>query len=138
MIAGDGPRKARLQEQIERGGLSGVVQLLGYCDDVLTVLEALDVFVLSSRREGLPNVVLEAMAAQTPVVATRIAGVPKVLTDQVDGLLIEPENLESLIAGLSRCLADAELRHRLGQAGREDGGPVAKFPSSHGSAAGDL
>jgi glycosyltransferase involved in cell wall biosynthesis len=119
VIAGDGPRKAQLQEQIDQRHLGDSVRLLGFCHDVRPVLEALDLFVLSSRREGLPNVVLEALAAETPVLATRIAGVPKVITDDVDGLLIEPENIDALVAGLKRCLADAELRRRLAAAGRQ-------------------
>jgi glycosyltransferase involved in cell wall biosynthesis len=62
VIAGDGPLRNALEQQIARRNLKDVVQLLGFCEDVPAMLEALDVFALSSRREGLPNVVLEAMA----------------------------------------------------------------------------
>jgi glycosyltransferase involved in cell wall biosynthesis len=119
VVAGDGPCREALQRQIERSGLSMFVRLLGFRDDVVSVLEALDVFVLSSRREGLPNVVLEAMATEVPVVATRVAGVPHVLTDGRDGLLAEPDDVDSLLAAVRRSLDDASLRDRLAPAGRD-------------------
>lgn len=119
VIAGDGPRRSALQEQIDRHHLGDSVRLLGFCDDVRSMLEAVDVFVLSSRREGLPNVVLEAMAMEVPVVSTRVAGVPRVLTDGVNGVLAETDDLGSLTAALRRALSDAELRRGIVQAGRE-------------------
>ncbi len=119
VIAGEGPRRAALEEQIRRSGLGECVQLLGFCEDVLSVLEALDVFVLSSRREGLPNVVLEAMSAEVPVVATRVAGVPSAITDEVSGLLTPPEDVTLLSAAIGRCLGDVGLRARLAAAGRD-------------------
>ncbi len=118
-IAGEGPSRAALEEQIKHRGLSDTVQLLGMCQDIRPVLEAADLFVLSSLREGLPNVVLEAMAMETPVVATRVAGVPHVITDEHNGLLADTESVESLVTAIRRCLSDAELRSRLARAGRE-------------------
>lgn len=119
VIAGDGPRRETLQQQIDQLGLGSSIRLLGFCEDVRTVLEALDLFVLSSRREGLPNVVLEAMAMDVPVVSTKVAGVPRVLTDGVNGLLAETDNVENLTAALQRGLCDANLRVSIAQAGRE-------------------
>jgi glycosyltransferase involved in cell wall biosynthesis len=78
----------------------------------------MDVFALSSLREGLPNVVLEAMALETPVVATRVAGVPRLVHDGETGLLVEPGDLDQLAGALARLLADAALRARLARAGR--------------------
>lgn len=80
--------------------------------------EAMDVFVLSSLREGLPNVLLEAMALEVPVVATRIAGIPRVISDGCNGLVVEPGQTEPLAAALGRLVRDAELRARLAIEGR--------------------
>jgi glycosyltransferase involved in cell wall biosynthesis len=119
VIAGEGPSRAALEQQINSAGLSDGVLLLGMCEDVRTLLEAVDVFVLSSRREGLPNVVLEAMAMEVPVVATRVAGVPHVIADGVNGLLAQTESVESLVTAIERCLSDAGLRKALAQAARD-------------------
>jgi glycosyltransferase involved in cell wall biosynthesis len=79
----------------------------------------MDVFALSSLREGLPNVLLEAMALEVPCVATRIAGVPRLIEDEKNGLLVEPGDLEGLTRSLDRLLSDSALRDRLRRSGRE-------------------
>jgi glycosyltransferase involved in cell wall biosynthesis len=78
---------------------------------------AMDVFVLPSRREGLPNVVLEASAAALPVVTTRATGCPDAVVEGTTGLLVEPDDADGLVAAL-RALGDADLRARMGVAGR--------------------
>ena len=78
----------------------------------------MDVFALSSIREGLPNVVLEAMAMGVPVVATRIAGVPRLIEHEQNGMMVDAGDSEQLGSTLSRLLADGGLRDRLGEAGR--------------------
>ena len=70
-------------------GIQDHVTLPGWQSDVRGYFEAMDVFALSSRREGLPNVLLEAMALEVPVVATRIAGIPRLIRDEENGLLVE-------------------------------------------------
>src|SRR5262249_19681299 len=80
--------------------------------------EAMDLFALSSLREGLPNVLLEAMALETPVVATRIAGIPRLIRDGENGLLVEPGDEDSLTRGLTRLLGDPGLGARFSRAGR--------------------
>jgi glycosyltransferase involved in cell wall biosynthesis len=84
--------------------------------DVLELLCAFDVFALSSRFEGLPIAMLEAMAAHVPPVATRVGGIPEVVTDGRDGLLVEPGDPESLAAAAARLLDDSLLRQELGDA----------------------
>jgi glycosyltransferase involved in cell wall biosynthesis len=118
-IAGDGDDQARLTGLIADLGLSDRVRLLGYRSDARQLYEAFDVFALSSYREGLPNVVLEAMALETPVVATAIAGVPRVISDQQNGLLVPAGDVAALAGALGRVLGDVVLAQRLSQAGRQ-------------------
>src|SRR5262249_32269691 len=79
---------------------------------------AMDVFVLSSLREGLPNVVLEALATRVPVVATKVAGVPAIIQHEYNGLLVAPNQIDELAFAIERLAKDSNLRQRLADAGR--------------------
>jgi glycosyltransferase involved in cell wall biosynthesis len=118
-IAGDGSARADLERLIDELGCRDYVRLLGHVSDPKLFYEAMDVYALSSYREGLPNVVLEAMAMEVPVVATRIAGLPTLVEDGVSGLLIPPQNGGELTAALSRVITDRKLAADLGAAGRQ-------------------
>jgi glycosyltransferase involved in cell wall biosynthesis len=118
LIVGEGEEGPRLSALIAELGLAERARLLGYRADVRDLYQALDVFALSSYREGLPNVLLEAMALEVPVVATAIAGIPRLIAAGENGLLVEPGAAGSLAAALTRLLDDAALRDRLGQAAR--------------------
>jgi glycosyltransferase involved in cell wall biosynthesis len=118
LIAGDGDAGTGLQRLADMLGMTDRVRLLGYVSDPRPLYEAADVFVLSSLREGLPNVVLEAMSLGVPVVATRIAGVPRLVRDGLTGVLVEPGSADALAAGLSRVLGDPHGRAALAAAGR--------------------
>jgi glycosyltransferase involved in cell wall biosynthesis len=117
-IAGEGKERPALEALVGQLGLRERVRLMGYRGDPRPLYEALDVFALSSRREGLPNVLLEALSMELPAAATRIAGVPRLVRHEENGLLVEPGSAEGLAAALARLLRDADLRRRLGQAGR--------------------
>src|SRR5262249_34847838 len=117
-IIGTGDRRTALEKLVGELGLADRVRLLGYRSDTIDLYHAMDVFVLSSLREGLPNVVLEAMALEVPVLVTRIAGVPRLVRENVEGLLVEPGNEDEMTSGLRRMLTDAELRARLAAAAR--------------------
>jgi glycosyltransferase involved in cell wall biosynthesis len=119
VIAGDGEERPRLERLIDELGLRDRVRLLGFCADPRDVYEALDLFVLSSLREGLPNVLLEAMALAVPVVSTNIAGIPRLIQDDANGLLVSAERLEELTGALARLAGNPALRTRLGEAGRQ-------------------
>jgi glycosyltransferase involved in cell wall biosynthesis len=119
VIAGEGEQRPALEALITQSRCADRIRLLGYCADPRPLYEALDVFALSSVREGLPNVLLEAMALEVPVVATRIAGVPRLLRDSENGLLVEPGSVPELARGLERLLRDATLRERLRAAARQ-------------------
>jgi glycosyltransferase involved in cell wall biosynthesis len=118
VIVGEGPDRPQLEDEIESLGLAGAVRLAGERGDVQEVLAGADVFVLTSRSEGMPVSVLEAMAAGLPVVASRVGGVPEQVADGETGLLVEPGDASGLAAALERLLRDGALRRRLGTAGR--------------------
>jgi glycosyltransferase involved in cell wall biosynthesis len=117
VLVGEGDQRGELEGLIARLGHESRVRLVGHRSDLPDWYEAMDAFALSSLREGLPNVLLEAMALETPVVATCIAGVPRLVRDGENGLLVEPGAAEPLAAALARLLADPALRGRLGRAG---------------------
>jgi glycosyltransferase involved in cell wall biosynthesis len=117
-IAGDGDQKEPLQALIAELGCQERVRLLGFVADTKALYQALDVFALSSYREGLPNVLLEAMALEVPVVATRVAGVPRLVRHEENGLLVEAGVGTELTDALARLAKDAALRDRLVRAGR--------------------
>lgn len=100
LIVGHGPLRASLQRQVDEAGLNGTVRFLGELPDVLPDLQASDVFVLPSRSEGLPNALLQAMAAGLPCVATRVGGVSELIEDRVNGRLVAPEQVEELAEAL--------------------------------------
>jgi glycosyltransferase involved in cell wall biosynthesis len=117
-IAGQGDEESQLRALTQELGIGERVKLLGYRSDTRELYQAMDVYALSSRREGLPNVLLEAMALEVPVVATRIAGVPLLVEDGKNGLLIEPGDEAALVEVLALMLRDEGRRTRLGKAGR--------------------
>jgi glycosyltransferase involved in cell wall biosynthesis len=118
VIIGEGDQRGPLQTLIDELGQQDRIRLAGYHSDLAGWYEAMDVYALSSLREGLPNVLLEAMALEVPVVATRIAGVPRLVRDGENGLLIEPGSLDELTAALGRFLREPSLRERYRTAGR--------------------
>ena len=117
-IVGDGPQRPELDEQVAALGRGEGVRLLGTRDDVPALLAEAGVFVLSSRSECLPMSVIEAMAAGLPVVATAVGGVPELVEDERTGILVPPGDARALAAALTRLASDADLRRRMGEAGR--------------------
>lgn len=119
LVVGDGELRGRLEEMRDSLGLSRQVVFAGTRSDVSAILRSCDIFVLPSKREGLPMVVLEAMASGVPVVATTAGGIDEVITDQKNGLLVPTENPESLAQALESLLDDSATARRLGNSGRE-------------------
>lgn len=112
-FAGDGELMPQVRARVEAAGLAGVVRLLGWREDVPDLLHAMDALLLPSRFEGLPRVVLQAMAAGRPVVATAVDGTPEVIEDGVTGLLAAPGEHERLAAHLVRLSGNEPLRREL-------------------------
>lgn len=118
VIAGEGHLKEQLQQQIDESGLQDRIQLAGFLSDPRSLYRSIDVFVLSSLREGLPNVVLEAMASARAVLTTRCNGIPRLVTNGENGIVIDCDSVQQLHSGLQTLLKDSTLRADLANAGR--------------------
>lgn len=120
-IAGDGPQLVALQAMAREYGLSDRIQFLGWQtpEQLREQYAFANLFLFPSRHEGMPNVVLEAMARGLPVVATRIAGNEELVADGKTGILVPPEDMGALRESLRKILVDADARERLGLAARE-------------------
>jgi glycosyltransferase involved in cell wall biosynthesis len=119
-IAGNGEHREALERKVEELGLGTAVAFLGTCDAarVRTLLRGAAALVVPSIYEGMPLVVLEAMEAGVPVVASRVSGIPEVVVDGGTGWLVPPEDPAVLAGALAEVLADPEEARRRGEAGR--------------------
>lgn len=117
VVIGEGHTVGELVERAEAAGVGEALRLPGHRDDARELLDAADVFVLPSLHEGMPLVLLEAMAAGVPVVATRVVGTTEVVQDGVTGLLVPPADPGALAVALEKVLEDPTLRASLAQAG---------------------
>lgn len=118
LLVGSGPLLEDVSREAQRLNLNGQVVLTGFREDAASLIGAADVFVLASVHEGLPVSLLEAMALARPVVATRVGGIPELISDETTGVLVNPTDERSLAAELISLLGDPERRHRLGESGR--------------------
>jgi glycosyltransferase involved in cell wall biosynthesis len=118
VLLGDGPERSRLERLAQEYGLGERTRFLGAGEreDVLRLSRAADAVVLSSTWENLPHTVVEALSVGTPVVATAVGGVPEVVEDGVNGLLVPPGDVEALAEALRRLVEEAGLRDRLAAA----------------------
>ena len=117
LIVGDGSLKGSLEQQASDLGLAKDVLFLGWRSDIPAVLGLFDIFVLSSFEEGLPMVILEAMAAAKPVIATAVGSIPDVVSSET-GFLVPRRDPERLAGALQTLVLDAARRQTLGRAGR--------------------
>lgn len=118
VIVGQGTLRPMLEAEATALGLTGRVTFTGVRLDMPDVLRACDIFVLSSTWEGLPMVILEAMAAGCAIVSTAVGGVPTAVSDGANGLLVPPRDPEALAAGIHRVASDPALRQRFAAAGQ--------------------
>ena len=120
-LVGDGPERGRLEEQARRLGVGDAVRFAGAVgqDRIASHYERADVFCLASFAEGVPTVLMEAMAMELPVVATNVNGVAELVEHERSGLLVAPGRPDQVAAALERLAADPDLRASFGSAGRE-------------------
>jgi glycosyltransferase involved in cell wall biosynthesis len=120
-LVGDGPLRESLEREAHARGLDTRVVFEGWLnqEQVQEVYEKTDVFALASFAEGVPVVLMEAMAREIPSVATFVNGIPQLIRHEVDGLLVAPSDAEQLSSAIARLIDDTALRHRLGEAGRQ-------------------
>jgi glycosyltransferase involved in cell wall biosynthesis len=119
VIVGEGELRDALQRHIRDLHIEKHVLLAGFRPDILSVLQAFDIFVMSSITEGLGTSLLDAMACAKPIVATTAGGIPEVIRDGLSGLLVPPRDPAGMAQAITRLLQDAELRERMGAAGLE-------------------
>ena len=127
---GQGPLEEEMRALAVRLGLGERVRLLGYCEDAVRVMSAFDVFTLSSRHEGLPVSLMEALALGLPVVATAVGGIPEAVTDGVEGLLVPPDDPAALAAGWLALAADPKRRGAMAAAARARGDELGIGPAA--------
>lgn len=111
LLVGDGPMRDELERRVAELDLGASIRFLGYREDVRAVLWAADVAVVPSRDEGLGLAAIEAMACGLPVVATRVGGLPELVRDGENGLLVEPEDPDALSAGIRQLLDSSQTAY---------------------------
>lgn len=125
LLLGDGPERARIEADVRARGLGGDVDFLGEQLDVAATLRRAHVFLLPSETESFGLAALEALASGVPVVASRAGGLPEVVREGEDGLLLPVGDVEAMAAAVARILDDASLRRRLSGSARA--GAVSRF-----------
>jgi len=118
LIAGDGPLRAELEKLAYELGVSSDTEFMGVLDDIPTFLNKLDIFVLSSIQEGIPLGLLEAMAAGKPIVATKVGGIPEVVDNGSDGILVAAANVAELNEAIVSLIQDERKRKEMGRNAR--------------------
>lgn len=118
LFVGEGPGRGRIQTAIAEQGLEDFFILTGHRTDIPEILALTDVGVICSSAEGVPQFLLQTLAMAKPVVATRVGGIPEIVTAGVDGRLIPPEDPGALAEALLELLGDPQQCLRLGSAGR--------------------
>jgi glycosyltransferase involved in cell wall biosynthesis len=119
ILVGDGEQRSSFEKQAQDLGVIRNFLFLGRRSDIPDILASCDIAVLPSRAEGLPNAVLEYMAAGLPVIASRVGGNPELVKDGVTGILVPSEDSAALSAALLKLLAEPSTAQRLAQAGHE-------------------
>jgi glycosyltransferase involved in cell wall biosynthesis len=120
LVVGDGEMGSAIRASVRKRGLMERVTFTGWRYDLPRIYADLDVLVSCSKNEGLPFTIIEAMAARCPVVATRVGGVPDLVTDEVTGLLVPPVQADPIVTAIVRLLGDAGLARALARSAAAD------------------
>ena len=119
LLIGIGPEQGKLERLCDDLGIREHVIFCGYRDDMVNIYNSLDLVVQSSSTEGMPNVILESLLMETPVVATSVGGTSEIIQHKQTGLLIESENLQQLVGGISDFIARPEMHSEMSTKGRK-------------------
>jgi len=119
IMIGDGKQRKKLENLIKKYKLEDTVFLLGQIPEASKYLKAFDVFVLPSLKEGFPWVILEAMAAEVPLVATKVGAIPEIINDNENGFLVEPGNGENLAKKIRELIESPELQKQFALSAKE-------------------
>lgn len=130
VIIGEGPERERLEAKIIRfhpmdfdaknGDVKNKIILAGKIDNASELLKAFDIYICSSVKEGFPYSILEAMAAERPIVTTNVGGIPDMITDEQNGLLVEPEKSRAMAARINWLLTEPGLKEKLAERAKHD------------------
>ena len=118
VIIGDGELRAPILQRLQDAGISAQAWLPGSHDQVPAIMQAMDIFVLPSRNEGISNTILEAMASGLPIVATRVGGNPELVVENETGVLVPPDDPTALASALLKYVNNPDQRSTQGRAGR--------------------
>ena len=113
LLVGDGPLKQELEEKAIKMGLDGIVIFPGFRDDIIDIINCLDIFVISSYHEGIPMVLLEAMALKKAIVSTDVGGVSEIIEKDISGLLVNSGDALALAEACIKALDDDKIRNNL-------------------------
>lgn len=118
VYVGKGDMEQALKQQAMKMGVSNKIKYLGWRDDVHEIIPVFDLFALPSLNEGMGRVLVEAMAAGKPVVASNVGGIPDLVHHRQNGFLVEPSDVNGLSAAIEKLLADENLRREMGKRGQ--------------------
>ena len=113
LIVGDGPERKKLENLVSKLDAKDYVYFTGFQNDPISLLREFDLYILSSIHEGIPTVVLEAMALEVPVVATNVGGLPEIIENNLSGLLVEPNNKDKIAKSSVKIIKSEELRDKI-------------------------
>jgi glycosyltransferase involved in cell wall biosynthesis len=119
LLVGDGSLKEKITKQIQQLGLTKLVNITGFRNDVPTLLKAMDIFVMTSLWEGLSRSLIEAMYAKLPIVATDVGGTSDAVQHQITGLLVKPKNIEEIKRAIIEFIDNPEKANLLSQEGHK-------------------
>jgi glycosyltransferase involved in cell wall biosynthesis len=115
LFVGEGPRRDLISQEIKRTGMEDFFLMTGHRDDLPEILSISDIGIISSQAEGVPQFLLQAMAMAKPMVSTSVGGIPEIIEDGVNGLLIPPEDPQALADAVLRLLDDRTLAGQIGK-----------------------
>jgi glycosyltransferase involved in cell wall biosynthesis len=119
LIVGEGSLVKRLREQAKEKKVYDSIIFAGRRRDIPDILSCIDVFVMPSIAEGLPNALLEAMAMAKPIIATEVGGIPEVIKNRFNGILVPPRDIRALATAIKELTGNAQVAAKMGQAARD-------------------